>query len=448
MSKAIASVALPDRPGTCSVVQTSDCALHSHWQSLPTWKKAMNICQERLESLSQLRCIVFQMQISLDSLDAHACRAEDKIFLCICNNVEAHWSHCLTFWPWTGQEINHGNNPWAVLQNLSKCMSLTWEWTMQHILTTCFGCHISDPRVARLQTTSSHKSAMKSTDAQLNKETSVALAWLDTVLVVAEDVDQRSDWTSLKSHFFCFVWLCNIELNVVWIQNVAIASIIAFTQEMLMSKAVWRKTWAHICTAPKATGLLSCLQMKIMSFGKKPKMNVMFERGSARDPSARSSLHWVERCFCPLSTELNDASAWRIGVPVAQFVVTLFTTTASCQTESHVPIATVERHRQTQSSCSHGPASADSGSLLLWASFFATTKDRASSTTGPMRWEVHLCEWVTTLGVPHEDALCAANCNTLICLQFAMHRASSYGTHGVVTHSRKMRFSACRTSCY
>jgi len=34
-------------------------------------------------------------------------------------------------------------------------------------------------------------------------------------------------------------------------------------------------------------------------------MNVIFERGSARDP--RRS---------PLSTELNDASTWRIGVPV------------------------------------------------------------------------------------------------------------------------------------
>jgi len=39
-------------------------------------------------------------------------------------------------------------------------------------------------------------------------------------------------------------------------------------------------------------------------------------------------------------------------------------------------------------------------------------------------------------------------CNTLICVQLAMHRVSSYGTHRVVTHSQKMRFSAYRTSCY
>jgi len=38
-------------------------------------------------------------------------------------------------------------------------------------------------------------------------------------------------------------------------------------------------------------------------------------------------------------------------------------------------------------------------------------------------------------------------CNTLICLQLAVHRASSHGTHRVVTHSQKMRFSAHRTSC-
>jgi len=38
------------------------------------------------------------------------------------------------------------------------------------------------------------------------------------------------------------------------------------------------------------------------------------------------------------------------------------------------------------------------------------------------------------------------SCNALICLQLAVHRAPSCGTHRVVTHSRKMRFSAHRTS--
>jgi len=40
----------------------------------------------------------------------------------------------------------------------------------------------------------------------------------------------------------------------------------------------------------------------------------------------------------------------------------------------------------------HRPASADDGSLLFWASFFAIVKGRASSRTSPMRWEAHLCE--------------------------------------------------------
>jgi len=34
----------------------------------------------------------------------------------------------------------------------------------------------------------------------------------------------------------------------------------------------------------------------------------------------------------------------------------------------------------------YGPASADDGSLLFWASFFTIVKDRASRTTSPMRW--------------------------------------------------------------
>jgi len=40
-----------------------------------------------------------------------------------------------------------------------------------------------------------------------------------------------------------------------------------------------------------------------------------------------------------------------------------------------------------------------------------------------------------------------ASCNTLICLQLAMHEASSCGTHRVVTHSQKTGFSAHGTSC-
>jgi len=64
------------------------------------------------------------------------------------------------------------------------------------------------------------------------------------------------------------------------------------------------------CTAPKATGLLSCLQMKITSFGMKPKwMHHLREV-------------WLKISWrSPLSAEMNDASAWRIGMPVAQIVI-------------------------------------------------------------------------------------------------------------------------------
>jgi len=49
-----------------------------------------------------------------------------------------------------------------------------------------------------------------------------------------------------------------------------------------------------------------------------------------------------------------------------------------------------------------------------------------------------------------EHAVCGRFCrfcNTLICLQLAVHRVSSYGTHRVVTHSRRICFSAHGTSC-
>ena len=50
------------------------------------------------------------------------------------------------------------------------------------------------------------------------------------------------------------------------------------------------------CTAPKAACLLSCLQMKIVS-SEWTKPNVAFERGSAQDLMAWSSVDWDEWCF-------------------------------------------------------------------------------------------------------------------------------------------------------
>jgi len=87
-------------------------------------------------------------------------------------------------------------------------------------------------------------------------------------------------------------------------------------------------------------------------------MNAMFERGSARDP--RRS---------PLSAEFNDGSAWRIGVPVAWFVVTSFDNDSPCQKGNRTK-------RVLNHMCFHNglkdvaiatcrPASADDGSLLF-----------------------------------------------------------------------------------
>jgi len=62
-------------------------------------------------------------------------------------------------------------------------------------------------------------------------------------------------------------------------------------------------TWC-ICTALKATCLLSCLQMKIISFRMKLKWMQCLREVRIKIPRRN-----------PLSTEMNDAHAWRIGVP-------------------------------------------------------------------------------------------------------------------------------------
>jgi len=70
--------------------------------------------------------------------------------------------------------------------------------------------------------------------------------------------------------------------------------------------------WICFCTVPKATGLLSCLQMKIVSFRIKPKWMQHLKE-------VRLKIPWRSL----LSAEMNDVSAWRIGVPVAQNVIHL-----------------------------------------------------------------------------------------------------------------------------
>jgi len=91
---------------------------------------------------------------------------------------------------------------------------------------------------------------------------------------------------------------------------------------------------------------------------------------------------------------------------------------------------------QNHKSCSDGPH------LHLKALTMNMQCDMSQSTC---RIDLHNCSLKEMLG---KNQCINAICNALICLQLALHRASSCGTHGVVTHSQKMRFSAHRTSCY
>jgi len=122
--------------------------------------------------------------------------------------------------------------------------------------------------------------------------------------------------TSQKMHQSCFV-----VVQSTWCQSWALTS---------------SKNWNHVLGRKFETQLQSsadtlhcaksCRPFELFAnenckLQNEAKMNAMFERGSAQDP-------WRS----PLSAEMNDASAWKIGVPDVHFVVTLFTTTASCQT--------------------------------------------------------------------------------------------------------------------
>ena len=123
------------------------------------------------------------------------------------------------------------------------------------------------------------------------------------------------------------------------------------------------------------------------------KMNVTFERGSARDPR-----------HSPLSTEMNDASTWRIGMPDAQFVMTLFTT-----------IARFKQSRTKRVLIAHnGPKDAavalvqtsvpDNSSLLFWAMFFTTCEWQGQQQLGMCAEKRMFREWVPDEWVPCEDA--------------------------------------------
>jgi len=74
------------------------------------------------------------------------------------------------------------------------------------------------------------------------------------------------------------------------------------------------------CTTLKATGLLSCLQMKTTSF--RMKLKWMWHLREVQLEIPRRS---------PLSAEMNDASVWRISVPVARSLILMGMTSSQRQ---------------------------------------------------------------------------------------------------------------------
>jgi len=86
------------------------------------------------------------------------------------------------------------------------------------------------------------------------------------------------------------------------------------------------------------------------------KMKAMFQRGSARGPPRG-----------PLSAEMNNASAWKIGMPVVKFVMTLFAMIACVRTK-RVPI--VRDGPKDIAVTLTWTSVSDDGSLLFWTMFF------------------------------------------------------------------------------
>jgi len=116
-----------------------------------------------------------------------------------------------------------------------------------------------------------------------------------------------------------------------------------------------------------------------------------------------------------------------------------------CNTTCRCTIATciecfVNSHTNTCHSKRH--PSSKWNPMLLWTCS-CHRLPRHTNFQQQMRWD--LCNKAKLCLDGAVD--CDCGCNTLICLQLALHRASSCGTHRVVTHSRKTRSSAHGTSC-
>ena len=169
----------------------------------------------------------------------------------------------------------------------------------------------------------------------------------------------RSFWHSFSCCFCCTRRDNCVSMSV---SDVMTAGCGAFVDSIFLSQ------WA--CTALKAAGLLSCLQLKITSFGKK--------------------LKWM--------WHLREVQLEILGAVLSLLSWTmLLREESACQLHSLLWLCLQRQHRgkakvmfwmwrsKDIAGMLHAPASADDGSLLFWASFFAAANDRASSMTSPAR---------------------------------------------------------------
>jgi len=124
------------------------------------------------------------------------------------------------------------------------------------------------------------------------------------------------------------------------------------------------------------------------------KMNVTFERSSARDPR-----------HSPLSAEMKDASAWRISVPVVQFVMTLFATTARVERSRTKRVLIAHNSLKDTAVALMWTSVSDNGLLLFWAMLFTACEWWGQQQLVPHAEKRVFRECVPDEWVPDENAL-------------------------------------------
>jgi len=153
----------------------------------------------------------------------------------------------------------------------------------------------------------------------------------------------------------------------------------------LWEQKLHKRTWLHHAKSHRPFELFANENCKLQN---EAKMNATFERGSAQDLSAWSSLCWDERCFCVKNRCASCAVFY-------DFVCN----DSSCQTIQNETCSNCVQQSEGHSRCS-------CADQHLWWWFVILSSDvlrhlwaSGLAATGPTRWRV-TNEWV-----PHEDAL-------------------------------------------